>query len=272
MMKSIHPVRVNHLNIVVQDFDRSIDHLRELYGAEFLLDMPQREWHAGLIQIGRVIFELFVPHDFLLNARYGAHYVGIEYQADMQEVREAIAAHGIRIVRDIGVALHTDPADCFGIAFEFYSGSFHDNDWKLLGGKMKSAEHWRAQHPLGLTGLKGYTVAVGELDAAVTFFQSFLGAQVMHESTRPAISARAISLQVADAVVELIAPMGDGSLRQHLHRFADGIYSTVFATRDIQQVRRYFAERGVELIAGTAPNRLAVRAAANPGILFEFSE
>src|SRR5579863_2999439 len=158
-MKSIQPARVNHLNIVLRDFDRSIDHFRNLYGAQFLVDMPQREWHAGLFQIGRVIFELFVPHDFLLNARYGAHYVGIEYQADLNEVREAIAARGMRIIRDIGPALHTHPADCCGVSFEFYSGSFHDNDWKELGGaKMRSEGYWRDQHPLGLTGLKGYTV------------------------------------------------------------------------------------------------------------------
>jgi catechol 2,3-dioxygenase-like lactoylglutathione lyase family enzyme len=271
-MKSIRSTRVNHLNVVLQEFDRSVDHFRELYGAEFLLDIPQREWHAGLIEIGCVIFELFVPHDFLLNARYGPHYVGIEYQADMDEVREAIAAHGVRIARDIGPALHTHPADCFGIAFEFYNGSFHERDWKLLGGKMKSAEYWRDQHPLGLTGLKGYALAVCDIDAAATFFQSFLGAQVLHEATRAVISARSISLQVADAVVELLAPAGEGWLQRHLHRFGDGILSTVFGARDIEQVRRYFAQRGIDLIAGTAPGRWAVRADENLGVIFEFSQ
>jgi len=271
VLKSIRPVRVNHLNIVLQDFDRSVDHFRELYGAQFLLDIPQREWHACLIQIGRVIFELFVPHDFLLNARYGAHYVGIEYQANMDEVRGAIASHGIRIVRDIGAALHTHPADCFGVSFEFYSGTFHHNDWKILGGKMQSEQYWRDQHPLGLTGLKGYTVAVSDIDAAAAFFRGFLGARVLHEATQPALSARAVSLQVADTFVELITPVGEGSLQRHLHRFGDGIYSTVFATRDSEQARRYFAERGVDLVTGTAPTRFAVRADSNLGVIFEFS-
>ena len=113
-MKSIHCARVNHINLVLQDFDASIDYARKVYGAEFVLDIPERDWHACLIEMGRVMFELFVPHELLLHARYGPHYLGIEYQADMAEVREAVAAHGIRIIRDVGIALHTHPADCLG--------------------------------------------------------------------------------------------------------------------------------------------------------------
>ncbi|TAL04553.1 MAG: hypothetical protein EPO08_01055 [Rhodospirillaceae bacterium] len=273
MTKSIRCTRVNHMNVALQNFDASVDHFRKLYGADFLLDIPSREWHAGLVEMGRVIFELFVPHDFLLNFRYGPHYVGVEYQADMDKVREAVAAHGIRIVRDIGVAIHTHPADCFGVAFEFYGNYFHDNDWPLLGGqKMRPAAYWRDEHPLGLTGLKSYTVAVSDIDAAKTFFQSFLSAEVVYEAPRAAIAARAVGLQVADAVVELITPVKDGTLQRHLHQFGDGIRSTVFGVRDIEQARRYFTERGVNLVPGGAPNTFAVPAEANLGVIFEFSE
>jgi hypothetical protein len=271
-MTSIQCTRVNHMNLVLQDFDASVDHFRTLYGADFLMDLPQRELHACLIEIGRVIFELFVPHEFLTSVRYGPHYVGIEYQADVDVVREAVAERGIRIVRDIGVALHTHPADCFGMSFEFYGGYFHDNDWPLLGGKMKSPAYWRDEHPLGLTGLKGYSVAVHDLDAANAFFQSFVSAEPIYEAPRPAVAARAIGLQVADAAVELITPVGDGPLQRHLHRYGDGIRSTIFGCRDIEQVRRYFAERGVELVPGDAPGALAVPAEANLGAIFEFSE
>src|SRR5205085_2592949 len=132
-----------------------------------------KEFHASLLEIGQVIFELFVPHDFLICARYGPHYLGLEWQADMDDVRAAVADHGLGIVRDIGLALHTDPADCFGVSHEFYSGYFHDNDWELLGGgKIKSANWWRDNHPLGLTGLIGYTHAVEDIAAASAFLQS----------------------------------------------------------------------------------------------------
>lgn len=272
MSKSIHPVRVNHFNVVVEDFDASVAHLQNLYGAEFLVDLPQREWRACLVAIGRVIIELFVPHTFLLNSRYGPHYLGIEYQADLDEVREVLATRGIRIARDIGPALHTHPADCFGVSLEFFAGSFHEREWPTLGGRMKSAAYWRDQHGLGLTGLKAYTVGVTDIDAASSFFQSCLGAEVQYEAARPAIAARAIGLQVADAIVEIVTPVGAGTLDQHLRRFGDGIRSIVFGTRDITQARRYFAERNVELAPGTAPNTFAVPASANLGLIFEFAE
>jgi hypothetical protein len=261
------------MNLVLQDFDASVAHFRDLYGADFLMDLPQRELHACLIEIGRVIFELFVPHEFLTTVRYGPLYVGIEYQADVDVVREAVAERGIRIVRDIGVALHTHPADCFGVSFEFYGGYFHDNDWPLLGNsKMKSEAYWRDEHPLGLTGLKGYSVAVHDIDAASAFYRSFVSAKPVYEEARPAVAARAIGLHVSDDVVELITPTGDGPLQRHLHRYGDGIRATNFGCRDLAQVERYFAERGLALVPGDAPNSLAVPAEANLGGIFQFSE
>lgn len=119
MTTSIKPVRMNHLNLVLEDFDASVAHFTGLYGAEFMADIPNPETHACLIEIGRVIYEIFVPNAWLLTARYGAHYVGLEYQADIDQVRAAIAERNIRVVRDIGLALHTHPADTLGVAFEF---------------------------------------------------------------------------------------------------------------------------------------------------------
>jgi len=272
MANQIHCVRVNHMNVVAQDFGATVGHFQDLYGAEFLVDLPRPEFHAGLVEMGRVIFELFSPHEFLLNARYGPHYVGVEYQADMDEVRAAVASHGVRIVRDIGIALHTHPADCFGVAFEFYGDYFHDRDWPALGGKIKPAEYWREDHPLGLTGLKGYSIAVADIESATAFLQSFLAAEPLYEAPRPAIAARAVGLRVADSIVELVTPVAEGELRRHLHRFGDGIRSTLFGVRDLDQARRYFAARGVDLAPGAAPDSFAVPAEANRGVLFEFSE
>jgi hypothetical protein len=268
---AIRPLRTNHLNVVLQDFDRSIEHFRRLFDAEFIVDIPRPEMHAGLVAIGRVIFELFVPHEYLLNARYGPHYIGVEYRADMDLVRAAVASHGIRIVRDIGLALHTHPEDCFGIAFEFYDGEFHDRHWDALGGTLKSEAFWRDEHPLGLTGLKGYSIAVADSVAAGAFLRSFLGAVPLYREARPALGASAEGLRVADAIVELLAPTSDGPIRRHLDRFGNGIRSTVFGVRDLDQARRYFAARGIEIESDTAPDIITIAPAANLGILFEFA-
>jgi hypothetical protein len=270
MPRAIRPQRVNHMNAVLQGFDASVAHFVERYGAEFMVDMPQKEFHACLIEMGQVIFELFVPHDFLVSARLGPHYVGLEWQADIDEVRAAIADHGVRTVRDIGLALHTEPADCFGVSHEFYAGEFHTRDWPLLGGTIKPPEYWRDEHPLGLTGFKGYTHVVEDIDTASAFVQSFLAAEPVFEEERPLIASRARGLKVADSVIELLAPIGEGWLSQHLRRQGQGILSTVFGVRDIAQARNYCVSHGIPLEPGSAAARIAVPAAANRGIMFEF--
>jgi hypothetical protein len=272
MLKSIRPRRVSHPNVVLEDYDASMAHLTELFGAVLLMDMPKPAWHACLVDIGGVIFEVFAPHAFLLNSRHGPHFLGMEYEADMGEVREAVAAHGIRIIRDIDVALHTDPTDCFGVDFEFYGGSFVDNDPPHLTRTMMPAAYWRDEHPLGLMGLKAYTLAVSDIGAASSFLKSFLSAEPAYEAPRPGLAAQAVGLQVADCVVELLTPTGDGVLQRELQQIGQGIRSMVFRTRSLDQARRYFTERGVPLVPGSAPDRFAVDPAANRGVLFEFSE
>jgi hypothetical protein len=81
-----------------------------------------------------------------------------------------------------------------------------------------------------------------------------------------------VGLRIADAVVELITPVGEGTLQRHLHRFGDGIRSTVFRVGDIEQAKRYFAERRINLLPGDAPNTWAMPAEHNLGLIFEFSQ
>lgn len=260
------------MNVVLEDFDASVAQLAASYGAEFVVDIPQKEFHAGLVAFGQVIFELFVPHDYLICSRYGPHHLGLEYQAEMDEVRAAVADHGLRIVRDIGLALHTHPADCFGVSYEFYDGEFHTRDWPMLGGPIKPAAYWRDAHPLGLTGLVGHSHAVWDIAAASAFLQSFLAAEPIYEEARPAIAAQAQGLRVADATIELLTPTGPGALRQHLLDHGQGIRSTILGVRDIEQARGYFTERGIAMTDGAIPGSLAVPAEANLGLIFEFTE
>jgi hypothetical protein len=270
MTTTIRPVRLNHMNLVLEDYAASVAHMQSLYGAELMVEFPQKEWQACLVDIGRGIIELFVPYDFLVTARYGPHHVGVEYQADMDTVRAAIAERGIRIIRDIGLALHTHPADCFGIAFEFYDGSFHERHWDLLGGTIKPASYWSDEHPLGITGLKGYSLAARDAAAAGAFLESFVGAQLLYEAPRPGIAATARVYQVADGEVEVLSADDTGPLADHLRHFGDGIYATQYAVRDLEQARAYFAAKGLSPVPGSALDSVAIPEAANRGVVFEF--
>jgi hypothetical protein len=273
MPTSIRPVRLNHMNLIWEDFDASVAHVSKLYEATIVMDIPPATMHAGLFEIGRVLFEFFCPLEYLPISRYGPHFVGLEYQADMTVARQAIAERGMRIIRDTGIAIHTDPADGFGVSFEFYDGQFHDMDWEAQGGtSLRSAAFWRDEHPLGAVGHKCYTVAVHDSAAACAFFQSFLDGKVVYETERPAAGARAVGLQISDVVMEVLTPTGPGAIQDYLRDHGQGIYSNVIAVRDIDQARRFLTGRGVELAPGTAPGAFAIPGKANLGAVFEFSE
>ena len=272
MPAPIRTIRVVHLNIVHEGYDETVEHYQSLYGGMVVMDRRQPTWHACLVDIGRVLFEVFAPDEFFLHTRYGPHYLGVEYQVeDIDEVREVLAARGIRIARDLHLALHTHPADCHGVSLEFFAGFFHDND-DVLDTPMKTAEYWRDEHPLGVTGLLGYTVAVTDMAPALDDFRAVLHSEVVDEAARPVVAGTAVALQIADAVLELVTPVGDGPLRQHLLEHGEGIRSTVFQVRDLDAARRYFEGRGVEMVPGTAPDTLAIPADQNRGVIFEFSE
>lgn len=270
---SITCLHLNHLNIVVEGFEASVERFGELLGARFVADIPQDEWHAGLITVGNVLFELFSPREFLVAARYGPHYVGVEYQVpDVDAARRVVQDNGIRIVRDIGIAFHTHPADTFGVAFELFHKNFHAQENPTWFEPFRPIEYWRDEHPLGCTGLKRYSVAVADIDAAVAFFQDFFGATVQYEAGRPAANARAVGLTLAESTVEILTPIGPGAVQQHLGRYGDGMRSTVFAVQDLDRARRYFTERGIAPLPGDADDAFALGADDARGVIFEFSE
>ena len=272
-MAPIDCLHMNHLNAVVDGFDDSVAHFRDLYGAQLISDMPRDEWHACLIVLGGVIFELFAPHDDLLHARFGPHYIGVEYQVpDVGRARQVVQARGMRIIRELGVAFHVHPADAFGVALEFFDRSFHDDPPPTpYLEPLRPVEYWRHGHPLGLAGLKRYSVAVSEPAAALDFFVGLAGASVLYETARPAVAAQAVGLGVGGTVMELLAPSADGVLSQHLARYGDGIRSVVFEVEDLERARDHFSGHGIELQAGDADHTLAIAPADNRGLLFEFA-
>src|SRR5204863_630297 len=111
--KPIRALRVEHLNVVHEDYEATVEHYRHLFGGVVVFDRLQPTWHACLMDVGGVLFEIFVPNEFFLHTRYGPHYLGVEYHVDdIAAVRETLAARGIRIARDLEVAVHAHAADC----------------------------------------------------------------------------------------------------------------------------------------------------------------
>lgn len=65
----IRALRVEHLNIVHENYEVTIEHYRRLFGGFVVFDRSQPAWHACLMEVGGVLFEIFVPIDFFLHTR-----------------------------------------------------------------------------------------------------------------------------------------------------------------------------------------------------------
>lgn len=180
-----------------------------------------------------------------------------------------IAQQGIRIARDIGIAVHTHPDDCFGVAFEFCTESWETRVWPETGLKLQPADYWRGQ-PGGLSGQKSYTIAVHDLEAATQFILRFFDTELAYDEARPHLAARARGFLVGGSYLELLAATGDGVLRDHLLRHGQGIRSAVYNVKDPEETRAWLKASGIEVVEGSYPGSIAVPAAANLGVMFEF--
>jgi hypothetical protein len=258
-LTSIAPGRLSHMNAVVNNYEAAVKHFTEKFDGNFMLDLPGPNWNACLIEIGGIITEFFGPFNFMLNSRNGAHWLGVEYEAPMPESRAAVAANNVRIFRDLEVAFHTDPMDGFGVDYELFEGTF-------FGPEVTD------QHPAGFTGPVGYTQAVAKLEPVGALLENLFAAKRIYEAERPALGAKAWGYAIADHVVELLAPTGQGTLMDELMRSGEGIRSTVFGVADLAKARSHFAGLGFPIIAGTLPGSFAISPEANFGLLFEFAE
>ena len=261
---------VQHVNVVHEGYDAVVDHYSRLFDGDVVFARRQPTWHACLLDAGGVLFEVFVPDEFFLHTRYGSHYLGIEFRVDdIEAVRATLADQNVRIARDLGVAVHAHPADCHGVSLEFFTGDFH-SDPELLDRPMRGASYWRDEHPLGLTGLHGCTIAVRDLPSALARFQSLLEHEVVHETHRPDVGGLAVGLGVGGAVLELVAPDGTGPIHDHLLEHGEGIRSTIFSVTELDRVRHHFARLDVDLVQGTIPGSLAIPPVQHLDVLVEF--
>jgi hypothetical protein len=268
-----------HINALVDGYDASLEHFRRLHGAQLLLEIPHRTSNACLVAIGGVLFELIAPKSsgsdrWRRVQAHGDHYIGVEYQVpDLARAKRESLERGLRLVVDGPVFFVTDPDDSFGVSFQVYEG-----DWladpppvPFIEPMMGSA-YWQNEHPLGILGLKRYSVAVRDADAAARFFQRLSGSIVCYREERQALGTTAIGLQIGDTNVELLGPMRDGDIERHVRSLGQGIRAATFVVEDLSRVRSYFAARDFTLVAGDAPGTLALAPLHGRGLRFEYTE
>jgi catechol 2,3-dioxygenase-like lactoylglutathione lyase family enzyme len=276
-------IAFNHINLTVESFADTVDYFTRAHGAQFVLDIPSPEWHAGVLYFGGVLAEIFEPSAGLLNARHGANYLGLEYQItpSLDIARAALEERGVRISRDIGKAIHTHPRDTFGIAMELCEVNLHEMPLRDAYGEAltirwseewRPATYWRDEHPLGAVGMKRCTVAVDDLTAAMAFYQSLFGAHEVARTQRPTIKAEGTQMELAGTILEFQTPTGPGPLTEHLARYGDGIRSFTVQVASMEAAAEHLRRVGIPTTTGDSDDTIATDASTSGGLRIEFGE
>ncbi len=263
---------INHINVIAEGFEATIEHFRDRMG--FTLDRKNPDYYGVdfcLMSLGGVLFAFFIPKtkgeggQGRLLARYGDFYNGLEYRvADVAAARRVCEERDVRIIQDSGGVFHTYPGSTFGVSFEIFDGGFSQF--------AQPAGFWENEHPLGLMGLARLSVAVNNVDSAVARFGELAGSPTIGPISRPQAAAKGVQLQVGEAVWELLEPTGDGPLADFLDHYDQRIRSVVFKAKDLAQVEKHLSAQGFDIIPGDAADSLAIDPVQNKNLLFEFVE
>lgn len=88
-------------------------------------------------------------------------------------------------------------------------------------------------------------VAVNDLDAAATTFRDVFDARHVRDGELAAAGARRRVMQAGRSEFELLAPSGDGLVRDHLRQWGEGLFAAGFSTRDVPAIAARLRQRGV---------------------------
>jgi methylmalonyl-CoA/ethylmalonyl-CoA epimerase len=127
-----------------------------------------------------------------------------------------------------------------------------------------------------LSAIDHVGVAVEDIDAALALYAGALGMPVVHRETVDDQGVEAALLDVGDAHVELLAPLGpDTAVGKFLARRGPGLHHVAYRVPDIEQALSELAEAGMRLIderarRGIRGSRVAfVHPASTGGVLTE---
>ena len=263
---------INHINVIAEGFEATIEHFRDRVG--FTLDRKNPDYYGidfCLMSLGGVMFAFFIPKakgeggQGRLLARYGDFYNGLEYRVDdVASARLVCEERNVRIIQDSGGVFHTYPGSTFGVSFEIFDGDFSRF--------AQPAAFWEHVHPLGLKGLARVSVAVNSVAAAEGRLVELAGSARITTISRPRAAAKGVQLQVGEAVWELLEPTGDGPLAEFLDHYDQRMRSVVFKARDLAQVQRHLGAQGFDFIPGDGDDSLAIDPGQNHNLRFEFVE
>jgi catechol 2,3-dioxygenase-like lactoylglutathione lyase family enzyme len=113
-----------------------------------------------------------------------------------------------------------------------------------------------------ITGLDHIVIAVRDLSAGLTAYETLLGCAASWRAEAPDGGVESAAFRLANVAVELIAPSGVGAMAERLRAVldatGDGLASLAFAVDDIERAHRRLARLGLDpepIAAGRSVDR-----------------
>ncbi|NLT06806.1 MAG: methylmalonyl-CoA epimerase [Solirubrobacterales bacterium] len=92
-------------------------------------------------------------------------------------------------------------------------------------------------------------IAVEDLDGAIALYRDQLGMREQHRETVEEQGVHAVLLEIGDAHIELIAPIGpETGVARFIERNGPGMHHVAYRTDDIDDTLRRLVEQGMRMI------------------------
>jgi catechol 2,3-dioxygenase-like lactoylglutathione lyase family enzyme len=116
-------------------------------------------------------------------------------------------------------------------------------------------------HPNGARALRRVAVAVRDLEEAVRLYSTLFDAEPGRRDERADLAAERATFDIRSFTIDLLAPSGDGPVRQALERDGEGPFEVTVEVADREATAEALAHAGVELV-GTSERTIRVPSGA----------
>ena len=101
-------------------------------------------------------------------------------------------------------------------------------------------------HPNGARALTGLAVAVRDLEEAARLYSTLFDAEPGRRDERADLAAERATFDIRSFTIDLLAPSGDGPVRQALERDGEGLFEVTVEVADREAAIEALAHAGVE--------------------------
>jgi methylmalonyl-CoA/ethylmalonyl-CoA epimerase len=107
-----------------------------------------------------------------------------------------------------------------------------------------------------ITGLNHVAVLVRDIDASLSYYTDRLGLKVLSDERLDAVGVRLVFLDAGNAKLQVVAPIADGPIADHLRDHGEGLHHICLEVDDIEGAVQELAP-GQEVAINRAGDRLS---------------